>query len=307
MKHQCPSLKELLAFDAVARQGSLTQAANVLCLSVSAVSKQIAALESFLGVALLCKDGRGIQLTTQGRVYWQKIAGSLRAIETATYETRASHGDAGMITLASVPTFLTRWLIPRLPEFRRRHPQVTLSFSRHLAPAEDMPARVDAAIRYGSGNWQGVVTEYIAGREFVLIASDGLAGGRKGLRRPEALPDRTLLHHEEAANAWPQWAARHGVAQARVAAGPRFAQYSAIIQAARSGLGIGLVPRILVEDELAGGDLYSPCGASVVVDQGHYLCVRPDRLDLPAFGVFREWLLEEGALSREATGSSARA
>ena len=132
-----------------------------------------------LGVALLCKDGRGIQLTTQGRVYWQKIAGSLRAIETATYETRASHGDAGMITLASVPTFLTRWLIPRLPEFRRRHPQVTLSFSRHLAPAEDMPARVDAAIRYGSGNWQGVVTEYIAGREFVLIASDGLAGGRK--------------------------------------------------------------------------------------------------------------------------------
>ena len=89
--------------------------------------------------------------------------------------------------------------------------------------------------------------------------------------------------------------------------GPRFAQYSAIIQAARSGLGIGLVPRILVEDELAGGDLYSPCGASVVVDQGHYLCVRPDRLDLPAFGVFREWLLEQGALSREATGSSARA
>ena len=137
-----------------------------------------------LGVALLCKDGRGIQLTTQGRVYWQKIAGSLRAIETATYETRASHGDAGMITLASVPTFLTRWLIPRLPEFRRRHPQVTLSFSRHLASAEDMPAQVDAAIRYGSGNWQGVVTEYIAGREFVLIASDGLAGGRRGCAGP---------------------------------------------------------------------------------------------------------------------------
>ena len=134
---------------------------------------------------------------------------------------------------------------------------MTLSFSRHLASAEDMPARVDAAIRYGSGNWQGVVTEYIAGREFVLIASDGLAGGRRAAPA-EALPDRTLLHHEEAANAWPQWAARHGVAQARVAAGPRFAQYSAIIQAARSGLGIGLVPRILVEDELAGGDLYSP-------------------------------------------------
>ena len=120
-----------------------------------------------------------------------------------------------------------------------------------------MPARVDAAIRYGSGNWQGVVTEYIADASSCSSRRTVWPAAAR-LRRPEALPDRTLLHHEEAANAWPQWAARHGVAQARVAAGPRFAQYSAIIQAARSGLGIGLVPRILVEDELAGGDLYSP-------------------------------------------------
>ena len=156
---------------------------------------------------------------------------------------------------------------------------------------------MDAAIRYGSGNWQGVVTEYIAGREFVLIASDGLAGGRR-LRRPEALPDHTLLHHEEAANAWPQWAARHGVAQARVAAGPRFAQYSAIIQAARSGWASAWCRASWWRTNWLAVTC-TACGASVVVDQGHYLCVRPDRLDLPAFGVFREWLLEQGALSRK--------
>ena len=139
-----------------------------------------------LGVALLCKDGRGIQLTTQGRVYWQKIAGSLRAIETATYETRASHGDAGMITLASVPTFLTRWLIPRLPEFRRRHPQVTLSFSRHLAPpricppsGRSHPVWVGQLARRGDRIHRGTrVRAHRVGRS---------AGGRR-LRRPEALP-----------------------------------------------------------------------------------------------------------------------
>ncbi len=302
MKRDCPTIQELLAFDAVARHDSLTQAAGALCITVSAVSKQIAGLEAFLGMALLRKQGRGVQLTPQGRAYWQKVAGSLRAIETATYEARSGGVDVGLLTLASVPTFLTRWLIPRLPEFRRRHPQVTLSFSRHLDPTDGIPPRVDAAIRYSPGDWPGVVAEYIAGREFVLIASDALAQGQHRIRQPADLLGHTLLHHEEAVTAWPQWAARHGVPQSHVAAGPRFAQYSALIQAARSGLGVGLVPRVLVEDELTDGNLHSPCGEAVAVEQGHYLCYRPDRLNLPAFAAFRDWVLAEGVRSRGVQG-----
>ncbi|MNV78220.1 Glycine cleavage system transcriptional activator [compost metagenome] len=83
-------------------------------------------------------------------------------------------------------------------------------------------------------------------------------------------------------------------------AGPRFAQYSALIQAALNGLGIGLVPALLVQGEIAEGALMSPCGTPVRVDQGHYLCYRADRLDLPAFAVFREWILQEGRKSRGA-------
>ncbi len=302
MKRDCPTIQELLAFDAVARGDSLTQAAAALCITVSAVSKQVAGLEAFLGVPLLRKHGRGVQLTAQGRAYWQKIAGSLRAIETATYEARSGGGDVGLLTLASVPTFLTRWLIPRLPEFRRRHPKITLSFSRHLEPSDGIPPQVDAAVRYSPGEWPGVVAEYIAGREFTLIASDALAGGQHRIRHPSDLLGHTLLHHEEATAAWPQWAAQHGVPQSHVSAGPRFAQYSALIQAARSGLGVGLVPRVLVEDELADGALRSPCGEPVAVDQGHYLCFRPDRIHLPAFAAFRDWLMAEGQRSRGALG-----
>ena len=92
-----------------------------------------------------------------------------------------------------------------------------------------------------------------------------------------------LLHHEGAPVAWRQWAAQHGVPEVQTVAGPRFAQYSALIQAALSGLGIGLVPKLLVQEELALGLLLSPCGTPVSVNQGHYLCYRPDRLDLPAF------------------------
>lgn len=298
MKRDCPTIQELLAFDAVARSQSITLAAGALCITVSAVSKQISGLEAFLGRQLLQKSGRGVQLTPQGRVYWQKISGGLRAIETATFEARSGDAGAGLLTLASVPTFLTKWLIPRLPSFSQKSRHVMLSFSRHLEPADGIPPGVDAAIRYGPDGWPGVVSEYIAGREFVLIVARALVEQRHCIARPQDIPGHTLLHHEGAPGAWRAWAAQHGVPEVQTLAGPRFAQYSALIQAALSGLGIGLVPRLLVQGELAEGALLSPCGTPVAVDQGHYLCYRPDRLELPPFQAFREWIMEEGRKSR---------
>ena len=296
MKRGCPTMHELLAFDAVARHDSLTQAAGALCISVSAVSKQLASLEAFVGRPLLQKLGRGVQLTAHGRLYWQKISGSLRAIESATFEARSGDTGAGILTLASVPTFLTKWLIPRLPDFRRRWPGITLSFSQHLVAGENIPPGVDAAIRYGSGEWPGVASDYIAGREFVLIAAPSLMGSQR-LRKAGEIAAHTVLHHEQAPAAWRQWAAHHGVAEVHTFSGPRFAQYSALIQAAVSGLGVGLVPRVLVQDEMALGALVTPCGDPVQVDQGHYLCFYADRLELPVFAAFRDWILVEGARS----------
>lgn len=299
MKRACPTMHELLAFDAVARHESLTQAAGALCVTVSAVSKQLASLEEFLGQPMLQKQGRGVQLTAQGRIYWQKISGSLRAIETATFEARSGDTGAGILTLASVPTFLTKWLIPRLPDFRRQCPGITLSFSQHLAAGEGIPPGVDAAIRYGSGDWPGAAADYIAGREFVLIAAPALLSGLR-MGRPADIANHTALHHEQAPTAWRQWATHHGVAEAHTLSGPRFAQYSALIQAAVSGLGVGLVPQVLVLDELAQGTLVVPCGDTVQVDQGHYLCFNADRLGLPVFAAFRNWVLDQGRRSLRA-------
>lgn len=293
MKRLCPTIHELLAFDVVARNESLTQAASTLCVTVSAVSKQISSLEDFVGRQLLQKNGRGVCLTGHGRVYWQKVSGSLRALEAATFEMQSGDASAGVLTLASVPTFLTKWLIPRLPNFRKISPCVTLSFSQHLGPHEEMPWGVDAAIRYGSGEWPGVVSEYIAGKEFVLIASPNLTtAGRVG--HPADISQNTLLHHEGAPNAWQQWATSHGVVESAVRAGPRFAQYSAVIQAAVSGLGVALVPLILVAEELANGSLLVPCGETIIVAQGHYFCFRPDRSEMPALAEFRRWILSQG-------------
>jgi LysR family glycine cleavage system transcriptional activator len=307
MKRDCPTLQEMLALDAVARYESLTMAAHVLCVSVSAVSKQVAGLEVFLGRKLLTKYGRGVQLTPQGRIYWQKIAPALRTIETATFEARSGDAGAGVLTLASAPTFLTKWLIPRLPGFSQHNRHVTLSFSRHLESTDGLPASVDAAIRYGEDIWPGTVSDYIAGSEFVLVASPGLLA-QCALQpfTPADVVAQTLLHHEGTPQAWRHWAERHAINPMRTVAGPRFAQYSALIQATLNGLGVGLVPQALIEAELADGSLCIPCGDSVELPQGHYLCYQPERLEQPAFAAFRQWVLQQGALSaREAQGQRA--
>lgn len=302
MKRICPTIQELLTFDAVARHESMTLAANILCMSVSAVSKQLATLESFIGKPLLAKQGRGIKLTPTGKAYWQKVGPALRTLESATVEALARNTETGVITLASVPTFLTKWLIPRLPDFRRQHPGVTFSFNHHLGPTDSQPPETDAAIRYGTGDWPNVSSDYIAGRDFVCVYAPQLVktGTTPQIEQIDAYP---LLHHEEAPQAWRAWAMRYSLSKQQTLSGPRFVQYSALIQAALCGLGVGLVPRILVEDELQNGFLRT-LGEALEVDQGHYLCFHPDRLDTPAFVAFRDWLLAQTRPSQDNANST---
>lgn len=300
MKRTCPTIQELLALDAVARYQNMTQAAGALCITVSAVSKQLGSLESFLGLPLLEKRGRTVQLTREARAYWQRVSGGLRDIETATFEMRAAAsgtaaGDVtGLLTLSSVPTFLTKWLIPRLPTFRKQHPGITLSFGQHMFRDAALAPGVDVAIRFGAGNWPDLVSEYIGGRAFVPVGAPDLLGGKRA-DGAAALRGYSLLHHEEAPGAWRQWAAHHGAADLPTLTGPWFVQYSALIQAVSSGLGVGLVPRLLVEEELAQGNLLTLDDMAVSLDHGHYLCFRPERAESAVLGVFRTWIREQAA------------
>jgi len=152
---------------------------------------------------------------------------------------------------------------------------------------------VDVAIRYGTGEWPGLVADYIAGREFVLVASSALQGRKQLISQPADLLAHTLLHHVEAPQAWALWAAQHGLAQLHVQAGPRFTQYSAVIQAAISGLGVALVPRVLVEDELERGILLCPFDQILLTGQGHFLCYRSDRAASPLLMAFKGWILAQ--------------
>ncbi|RQT71432.1 LysR substrate-binding domain-containing protein [Burkholderia cepacia] len=296
MKHLYPNVAELHAFATSAKYLNFSYAARELGLTPSAVSRQIANLEALFGVKLFVREGRGLALTRAGQVYHARVVGPLREIGNASIELLSARENSDLLTIASVPTFTTKWLLPRLTRFLATAPDVTLSFRRHLAPGDVFPFGLDAAIRYGDGGWEGVRSDYLGGRTFVPVCSREFAD-RHALHAPADVVAAPRLVHEQAEIAWSAWAERHRASQMNALAGPRFEQYSVLFQAAQAGLGIALVPRFLILDNLAAGTLVEPFDAPVDVDaQGHYLCYAPERLDTSdALRQFRNWMLEESA------------
>ena len=222
-----------------------------------------------------------------------KISPGLRIIEAATVQTREADTIFEVLVIACAPTFLSKWLIPRLTGFKQCNPSVTFVFSPHVGLREVFPFDIDAAISHGLGNWPNVTFDYITGNEFVCIYSPELPSNGQEIRTANHLVTYTLLHLEQAPLAWRKWAAHHGLDEAQTLPGPRFTQYSAIIQAVMSGLGVGLVPKILVEKQLQDGKAISFCSL-IDEDQGHYLCFKSDRPNRPAFTAFRSWIIEQG-------------
>ncbi len=299
MKRDCPTIQELLAFDAVARHEAdargrrpvhhrergqqADRGARGLPRPRPAAEERARRAAHAAGPRLLAED-RGRPARDRDR----HLRGALGRCRRA-----------GLLTLASVPTFLTKWLIPRLPAFSQKSRHVMLSFSRHLEPSDGIPAGVDAAIRYGPDGWPGVVSEYIAGREFVLIVARSLVEGRHRIAQPADILGHTLLHHEGAPTAWRQWAAQHGVPEVQTVAGPRFAQYSALIQCRAQRPGHRPWCRSCwCRRSSPRARCSVPAARRSARTEGHYLCYRPDRLDLPAFAAFAPRLLDEGQKSR---------
>lgn len=293
MKHLYPNVTELLAFTSSARHLNFSRAARELGLTPSAVSRQIASLEDSFGVQLFIRDGRNLMLTRAGSLYLARVANPLRDLGNASLELMSAAGQSDVLTIASVPTFTTKWLIPRLPEFLSSTPGLTISFTRHLAHGDPFPLDLDAAIRYGDGSWEGVQCDYIDGRTFLLVCAPECQQ-RYALRRLQDAARVPRLLHSQAEQVWSQWAEFYDVRDMHVLAGPRFEQYSVLIQAAQAGLGLALIPAFLVRDNLAAGTLVEPLTAPIDVDHGHYLCYFPGRIETqPGLKRFREWMLSK--------------
>ncbi len=298
MRRKIPSIEALIAFEAAARHQSFTRSADELALTQSAVGRQIAILEEYLGVPLFNRIKKRISLTDVGMAYARQVRESLEKIERDTLAAMAHQGAGGILELAVIPTFATRWLIPRLPEFYARHENITLNLTTRAEPFMFTGTHFDAAIHFGNPVWPGAIAHHLFGEEMTPVCSPRLLDGRTDLR-PEDLGNFTLLHQSARPDAWRQWLVQAGVREANCMKGQRYELFSMLVEAARAGLGIALVPRFFVLNELAGGELLIPCDLSLRNDKGYYLvypeCKQSSRLLM----AFEKWLLETAQQYRE--------
>lgn len=301
MRRKIPSTVALAAFEAAARHQSFTKAAEELAVTQSAVCRQIAALEAQLGVALFRRTRRGVVVSEAGELYARSVRARLDEVERDTLELMAKGAQGSTLELGVVPSFATQWLLPRLPAFHRTHPHITLNLSVRTRPFlfDDTP--LDAAIHAGTSGWPGTEAHFLMRETLAVVASPALLGARKSLKAAE-LARFPLLQASTRPYAWRDWFESQGLQVENALAGPRYELFSMQVMAAIHGLGIGLVPELVVEDALRSGTLVRAVRQSLPSDRSYYL-IHPQRKPASAsLDAFREWLQREARAYRAERG-----
>ncbi len=298
MSRLLPPPHLLRALIATSRHGSVVRAAEELHLTAGAVSKQLLELERRFGITLFERVRKRLALTEAGQRYVERVAPLLDEIERVTLDLLADRagavaGEQQVLHLSMLPTVGAKWLIPRLADFLGKHPDIDLQFVPFIDGYDFTRPELDCAIRYGRGIWPGAVADYLMGHEVVAIAPPG-TGQR--LRVPADVLQFTLLHHVTEPQAWFTWCESHGVSGPNLLSGPRMDQVSSQVRAVISGMGLALVPRCLVEEELASGAVDAAPFPVFMQQTGYYFCCPQGKAQLPALRLFRGWLLEQASL-----------
>lgn len=285
-----PSTAALAAFDAVARLGSFSAAAAALDLTPGAVSRQIALLEGRLGVALVVRTNKGIALTDKGRRYAEGVGEVIRDISLLSLEVM-TQSSSSTLSLAILPTFGTRWLLPRIPDFVRRNPDVTINFATRIGRVDFDAERLDAAIHIGQADWPGCDCRFLMGETVAPVCSPAYLA-RNPIASAQALLDMPLLEMASRPDAWRHWFASAGIDEP-YREGMRFEQFMNASQACSAGLGIALMPLFLIASELESGQLVKVFDWTVESQSAYYFVTPLARTKHPPVIRFSDWLAEQ--------------
>jgi LysR family glycine cleavage system transcriptional activator len=292
-KFKIPNMSALLAFEAAARHESFTHAAKELFLTESAISRQIATLESNLGVRLFVRSKQRVMLTRAGRLYGTQVRRALENLDRDTLSIIAHGSGGGYLELAVLPTFASQWLIPRMKDFNDRNPDVRINMGIRTDLFSFEESHFEAAIHYGKPTWPGTSSDYLFGEEVVPICAPSLLAKR--IRKPHELLNYPLLHSTTRPDAWSRWFSNLGVEDNATMQGVRYELHSMLISAAAAGLGIALVPKFFVDEQLTQLGLVIPFAATAVEESAYYLVYPTELSHGKPLELFRTWLLEEAA------------
>ncbi len=290
-----PPLTALRAFEAFARLGRMTLAADELCVTHGAVSRQIRSLETALGLTLTEGPRHRLRLTAEG----ERLAASARAAFDGLARTVADlkAAQANELHLSCVGTLAIRWLIPRLPAFHAAHPEARVRVTESYAPVDFARERFDAAIRIAEHvPALGVeATPFLDNFHGPVLAPHLVGGGPMGL---EGVPRLTTGTRQ---TAWAEWEAHSGVSLPPAPQVQEFEHIFYVLEAAAAGLGVGLTPWIYVAGDIAAGRLTAPLGFAP--NPARFFLITPEGADKPVVAAFRHWLLAEAAKAPQPPGT----
>lgn len=297
MRRKIPGLNALLVFEAAARSQSFTRAADELALTQSAVCRQIANLEQFLGLPLFARVKKRVVLTQAGREYAERIRINLDRIERDTLEMMGNKEGAGVLELAVIPTFATQWLIPRLAEFKRLRPDISINLSAKTSAFLFPESLYHAAIHSGKAPWPGTMGDYLIPEDAAIpVCSPALLQQQFGRTAEITMQDMAqlpLMHLLSRLEDWRHWFEMHGCPNDIPAVkGVRHELFTMLIEAASAGLGVALVPHYMVHTQLANGTLVQPVLYSLPGQAAYYLVYPQEHAALGVLAAFRSWLLE---------------
>ncbi len=298
-KYRLPPLGLFHTFEAVARHRSFTLAADELCLTQSAVSRQIKVLEDALGLRLFRRLHRAIEVTAEGQRLLESVTRGLEDV-SACLAALGAAAKAPQITVCASVAFAWFWLMPRLQRFGALQPDVDLRVLATDQPVLPGAGEVDVAILFGSGQWEGLEARLLFGERVYPVCSPAYLRDHPALRRPEDLLDQTLLHLEYGKASfggvdWRSWLLQQGVIGQPVRRGLRFNSYPMVLQAAEAGHGVALGWSYVTDPLLAESRLVCPVDRTLETRDGYYLCTSSDTVHAPGITAFLNWISGEAA------------
>jgi LysR family glycine cleavage system transcriptional activator len=299
MARRLPPLNGLRAFEASARYLSFTKAAEELNVTPAAVSQQVKSLEEYFGVQLFKRLTRALMLTDSGQLVLPILQEGFDKLAEADRILR-SRQDNRILTVSVAPSFGAKWLVPKLDSFRRAYPDYDIRIDATDARADFRRDNVDIALRYGLGQYPGLMSECLMTEIAVPVCNPRLQEGEHPLQVPDDLRHHTLLHiqwkmESDAAPNWRMWLKAAGLHDIDPDRGPQFSMESMAIQAAIEGQGVSLISTALVEEDIASGRLVRPFPEDINQQTKFcYFLVYPEsHLQRPKVAAFRDWVQKQ--------------
>lgn len=284
-----PDLRVLMTFECAARHGNFTKAADELALTQSAVSRQIRELEEQIGKPLFERLPGRVVPNRAGRELLPEVQRLLRMAESTMRHAAAGAAGETVLSVNALPTFATRWLMPRLPAYLARRPEIAVDLTTSGEVFDLDERQCDLAIHFGQPIWPGDTATYLCSEIIVPVVGGTLR--ERPISGVPAIAEVPKVHLSERPGLWSDWFARLGIEFAAPNAGHWFDQFALVIEAVRGGLGCALLPRHLIEQELASGELKVALDIPYSTEMAYYIIVPEGRAGDAAD--FRDWLVGE--------------